>query len=277
MAEEPEVNEWESVADAWEANRQRVFDTFRTASDWLVEAIGPQPGQVVLDVAAGPGETGFLVADAVGPKGRVISSDLAPTMVAAARRGAKARGLANVDCRMMDAQALDLDDDSVDAAISRLGLMLVPDPAAAFRELRRVVRSGGTVAYAVIGAPDQNQWMALMMGALMQNGHQPVTGNPFELGGPFGLSSPDLNAEMLRSAGFVDIQIEQISGAMTVVDADDYWDAQSSLAGPVKATVEQLTDDERAIVRATLAGMMAGFEAEGGFALPSQLVGVRAS
>jgi hypothetical protein len=64
---------------------------------------------------------------------------------------------------------------------------------------------------------------------------------------------------------------------MTVVDADDYWDTQSSLAGPVKATVEQLTDDERAIVRATLAGMMAGFEAEGGFALPSQLVGVRAS
>src|SRR5215204_1980415 len=163
MAEEPQVNEWESVAEAWEANRQRVFDSFSTASDWLVEAIGAQPGQVVLDVAAGPGETGFLVAEAVGPEGRVISSDLAPTMVAAARRGAEARGLANVDCRVMDAQALDLGDDAVDAAISRLGLMLVPDPAAAFRELRRVVHSGGAVAYAVIGTPDQNQWMALMM------------------------------------------------------------------------------------------------------------------
>lgn len=277
MAEEAQVNEWESVADAWEANRERVFELFRTASDWLVEAIDPQPGQVVLDVAAGPGETGFLVADAVGPSGRVISSDLAPTMVAAARRGAEARGLANVDCRILDAQALDLDDASVDAAISRLGLMLVPDPAAAFRELRRVVRAEGTVAYAVIGAPDQNAWMALMMGALMQNGYQPVTGNPFELGGPFGLSSPDLNAEMLRAAGFVDIHIEQISGAMTVVDADDYWDTQSSLAGPVKATVEQLTSDEQATVRATLAGMMGPFEADGGFALPSQLVAVRAS
>ena len=88
MAEAADISEWESVADAWEANRQRVFDFFRTASDWLVEAIGPQPGQVVLDVAAGPGETGFLVAEAVGPEGRVISSDLAPTMVAAARRGA---------------------------------------------------------------------------------------------------------------------------------------------------------------------------------------------
>jgi ubiquinone/menaquinone biosynthesis C-methylase UbiE len=277
MAERAQANEWESVADAWEANRQRVFDFFRAASDWLVEAIDPQPGQVVLDVAAGPGETGFLVAEAVGPNGRVICSDLAPTMVAAARRGAEARGLANVECRVMDAQALDLEDDSVDATISRLGLMLVPDPVAAFRELRRVVRSGGTVAYAVIGAPDQNQWMALMMGALMQNGHQPVTGNPFALGGPFGLSSPDVNAEKLRTAGFADIRIELISGAMTVVDADDYWETQSSLAGPVKATIEQLTDDERATVRATLAAMMAPFETEDGFALPYQLVAVRAS
>ncbi len=197
MADEADLNEWEAVAQAWEANRERVFDFFRTASEWLVEAIDPKPGQIVLDVAAGPGETGFLVADAVGPEGSVISSDLAPTMVDAARRGASSRGLTNVECRVMDAQALDLDDDSVDAAISRLGLMLVPDPAAAFRELRRVVRSAGTVAYTVIGAPDQNQWMALMMGALMQHGHQPATGNPFELGGPFGLSSPDVNAELL--------------------------------------------------------------------------------
>ncbi len=277
MAEEPPVNEWESVAEAWEANRQRVFDSFRVASDWLVEAIDPRPGQVVLEVAAGPGETGFMVAEAVGPTGRVISSDLAPTMVAAARRGVEARGLANVDCRLMDAQALDLEDDAVDAAISRLGLMLVPDPAAAFGELRRVVRPGGTVAYAVIGAPEHNQWMALMMGALMQNGHQPVTGNPFELGGPFGLSSPDVNAEMLRAAGFADIRTEQVSGTMAVADADDYWVIQSSLAGPVRATVDQMTDDERATVRASLAGMLAPFETPDGFALPFQLVAVRAS
>src|SRR5690606_27972783 len=155
----------------------------------------------------------------------------------------------NVDCRVMDAQALDLEDESVDAAISRLGLMLVPDPAAAFRELRRVVRPTGTVAYAVIGAPDQNPWIALMMGALMQNGHQQATGNPFELGGSFGLSSPAVNAGLLRAAGFVDIEIEQIPGAMTVPDADDYWATQSSLTGPVKATVERLSHDEREAVR----------------------------
>ena len=277
MADEPDLNEWEAVAGAWEANRERVFDFFRTASEWLVEAIDPKPGQIVLDVAAGPGETGFLVADAVGPEGSVISSDLAPTMVDAARRGASSRGLSNVDCRVMDAQALDLDDDSVDAAISRLGLMLVPDPAAAFRELRRVVRSAGTVAYTVIGAPDQNQWMGLMMGALMQHGHQPVTGNPFEQGGPFGLSSPDVNAELLRGAGFVDIHIEQIPGAMSIVDADDYWETQSGLAGPVKVAVEQLTADEQTAVQTTLAETMAPFEVQGGFALPTELVAVRAS
>ncbi len=277
MPEEAHLDEWESVADAWEANRDRVFDFFRTASDWLVAAVDPQPGQVVLDVAAGPGETGFLISGIVGENGRVISTDLAPTMVAAARRGAAARGLENVECRVMDAQALDLGDDSVDGAVSRLGLMLVSDPAAAFAQLRRVIRPGGALAYAVIGAPDRNQWMSSMMGALLQNGHAPVSGDPFAIGGPFGLASPDTNASLLRDAGFTDIEVELIPGSMTVVDADDYWRTQASLAGPVKATVERLTEDERAAVRETLAGMVAPFQGDAGLALPSQLVAVRAA
>lgn len=68
---------------------------------------------------------------------------------------------------------------------------------------------------------------------------------------------------MLREAGFVDIEVEQIPGVMTVADLDDYWVTLSRLAGPVKATVDQLSDDERAAVRAALAGMMAPFQACG--------------
>ena len=64
---------------------------------------------------------------------------------------------------------------------------------------------------------------------------------------------------------------------MGIVDTDDYWETQSGLAGPVKATVEQLTADEQAAVQATLAEMMAPFEVQGGFALPTELVAVRAS
>ena len=99
---------WDSVARGWEEYRDRVFSGFRPVSEWLVEHADPQPGQTVLELAAGPGETGFLAAARVGPEGRLISTDLAPRMVEAAQRGVDAAGLANVECRVMDAQSLEL-------------------------------------------------------------------------------------------------------------------------------------------------------------------------
>ncbi len=276
MAGNADSSGWESVADAWEANRSRVFESFRSSSDWLVDAVDPQPGQVVLEVAAGPGETGFLVAERVGADGRVISTDLAPTMVEAARKGATSRGLDNVECRVMDARELDLPEDSVDAAICRLGLMLVSDPASAFRELRRVVRPGGRIAYTVIGAPDKNQWMGLIMGALVQLGHRPSGGDPSAFGGPFSLSSPEVNEELLREAGFANVEVEEISGAMTFEGVDDYWEVQTSLAEPVKATVMGMAAEQREAVRSTLDGMLTPFQTGGGFDLPTQVVALRA-
>src|SRR5690348_17933161 len=96
---EESLRQWRFVARAWEENRERMFCDLRAVSERLVEQIDPQVGQTVLEVAAGPGETGFLAAARVGPTGRLISRDFAPEMVAAARRGADQRGLANVECR----------------------------------------------------------------------------------------------------------------------------------------------------------------------------------
>src|SRR5437773_11652339 len=86
---------WDSIAPGWERHRQRLFESARSVSDWLVEAISPEPGQTVLELSAGPGKTKFLVADRIGPTGRVLSTDLAPAMVEAARKSAETRGLAN--------------------------------------------------------------------------------------------------------------------------------------------------------------------------------------
>ena len=126
----------DALAAAWERNRDRLFAAGRAVSDWLIDQIDPQPGQTILELAAGPGETGFLVAERVGPDGQVISTDLGPGMVAAARRGAEARGLTNVECRVMDAQQIDLPDASVDGVLSRFGIMLVPEPARVLTGIR---------------------------------------------------------------------------------------------------------------------------------------------
>jgi len=268
---------WDAVAGAWEEHRARVFAGFRHVSDWLVERADPQPGETVVDLAAGPGETGFLAAERVGEDGSVISTDLAPGMVEAARRGAAARGLDNVECRVMDAQAMDLADDSVDAVICRLGFMLMPDPGRALHEVRRVLRPGGRLAYAVIGPPDENAWMSLMVMSFVSRGHLPGGGDPFGPGGPFSLADPERNADLVRAAGFADVDVDRLTGTFEFADVDDHWDFQMAVAGPVADMAAAVDADELAEVKQALAAAMEPHRSGDGYALSSHLVGVVAS
>ncbi len=128
------------VAAAWERHRQRMFESQRPASDWLVGHLDAREGQTVLELAAGPGETGFLVAERIGPQGKLISTDVVPEMVEAARQGAAARGLHNVEFLIMDAQQIELPAASVNGVVCRFGLMLMPEPERALAEVRRVLR-----------------------------------------------------------------------------------------------------------------------------------------
>src|SRR5213080_4193088 len=149
LPQPPEIAEL--VASSWERHREFLFEGQRAVSEWLVDQIDPRPGETILELAAGPGETGFLAAERVGADGRLISTDLSAGMIDAARRGADARGLRNVEFRVMDAQQNDLPDESVDGVLSRFGVMLMPEPGTALREAKRVLRDGGRLAYAVWG------------------------------------------------------------------------------------------------------------------------------
>lgn len=268
---------WDSVAGGWEQHRARIFDGFRHVSEWLVAQAAPQPGETIVDLAAGPGETGFLAADRVGQRGRVLSTDLAPGMVEAARRGATDRQLDNVECRVMDAQAMDLPDSSVDAVICRLGFMLMPDPGRAFHEVRRVLKPGGRLAYAVIGAPDRNAWMSLMVMSFVSRGHAPGGGNPFGPGGPFSLADPTRNAELLEAAGFTNIDVHDLTGAFEFADVDDHWNFQLAIAGPVADMAAALDADELGEVKTALSTAMEPHKSGDSFALSSHLIGVVAS
>lgn len=268
---EEALRQWSAVAPAWDRYRDRLFSDVRSVSEWLVEQVDPQPGQTLLELTAGPGETGFLAAARLGPTGRLICSDFVPAMVAAASRGAAERGLDNVECRVLDAQRIDLPDGSVDGVLSRFGLMLVPGQERAITEMRRVLRQGGRCAYATWGPPERNPWIFQVVAALLQNGVAPP-GDPFAPGGLFSLSTAERNHALAGIGGFSDVTVEELTGVMRFDDLDDYWTHVSEVAGPVAELIGSLSAGQVEAVRATLAPSVAPYERGGALELPWQAV-----
>ena len=118
--------DWDSQAASWFAEREAFLAATRPIHEWLVNHLEPAAGQRVLEVAAGPGDTGFLAAKRLG-SGRLLSTDLSPSMVDAARKRGAELGVENADYRVLDAQAMDLEDASFDGVICRWGFMLMPE------------------------------------------------------------------------------------------------------------------------------------------------------
>jgi ubiquinone/menaquinone biosynthesis C-methylase UbiE len=122
----------------------------------MLERTVPQPGDQVLELACGPGGVGLTAAERVGPTGVVVLSDLVPEMTRIAASRAQAMGVTNVIIRELDLQQIDEPDASYDVVLCREALMLVPDPARAAAEIRRVLRPGGRTAVAVWGPRSRN-------------------------------------------------------------------------------------------------------------------------
>ena len=132
------LESWQGMAAGWERRREDIERVTLPVSEWMVHALDPQPGDTVLELAAGPGGTGFSAAALVGDQGRLISSDFSSEMVEVARRRAAELGLVNVEHRVMDAEEISFEDGSVDGVLCRFGFMLMPDPAVALAETRRL-------------------------------------------------------------------------------------------------------------------------------------------
>jgi SAM-dependent methyltransferase len=266
---------WGRIATGWEERREWMMEITGLVNRWLAEKADPQPGQTVLEIAAGTGDLGFAVAERVGQDGHVISSDFAPEMVEVARRNGQAQGVANVEHRVMDAERMDLDDDSVDAVVCRWGFMLMADPGAALKETRRVLRDGGPLAFAVWRTPDVNPWAALPGMTLVQRGHMP----PPEPGAPgiFALGEADRIRELVTGAGFGEPELEEISFDFRYADADDFWDALVSLAGPLAKAVSELSEEERQATREAVLDSIEPYRNEdGSYTAPASTWGVLA-
>lgn len=261
----------EAVAPGWERRRAFVEDVAAPVREWLIRELAPQQGDTVLELAAGAGDTGFDAADAIGPDGRLISTDFSPTMVDSTRRRGADRGVENVEYRVVDAQRIELDGDSVDHALCRFGYMLMPDPASALAATRRVLRPGGRLAFAVWGPPEANPNFAVLGMTLVQAGHMP----PPDPEGPsvFALASEERLRTLLDAAGFGEVRTEEVPVRFRYADLDDYLAVTKDTAGPIAVVLQGLSDDEMKAVRDRIEEGFAPFAADDGdYELPGRAV-----
>jgi SAM-dependent methyltransferase len=257
---------WVAMAPGWERWRAQLEEAMAPVRTWLIGELAPRPGDTMLELSAGAGDTGFAAAAIVGEHGRLISTDFSPDMVEVARRRGAELALDNVDYRVMDAERIDLDADSVDGVLCQSGYMLMADPAAALSETRRVLRPGGRLALSVWGAPERNPWASIGGRILVERGHMP----PPEPGSPgiFSMASEERTRALLEGAGLTAVRTEEVPMRWTFRNLDEYERWVTEVAGAFAMVVRGLSADERDALRSQLAEAFVPFAADGGYELP---------
>jgi SAM-dependent methyltransferase len=236
----------------------------------MVRALDPQPGDTVLELAAGPGDVGFAAAPLLGDEGRLISSDFSSEMVEVARRRAKELGLRNVEHRQIDAEDIPLEEHSVDGVLCRFGLMLMPDPEAAVAETRRVLRPGGRLALAVWSTAQRNPWISIAGRILDELGHAPPT-DP-DAPGPWVLADHERLHDLLAGGGFSAVHIEEVPILLKYDDVADYVAVSTETSGMLARIWREVSDEEQEVITARLSEDFQPFAVDGGYKLPGVAV-----
>ena len=269
------LENWAAMAAGWERAREEREKIAAPVTEWLVRELAPKPGDTVLELAAGQGDVGYEIAPIVGESGRLISSDFSPAMAEIARRRSAELGLTNVEHRSLDAEQIDLADSSVDGVVCRWGYMLMPDPAAALAETRRVLRSGGRLAFAVWSSGARNPWVSVAGRILVTHGHMP----PPEPGEPgmFVLGDAELLGRLVENARFANVRMEDVPVYNHYPSVEEYVRRSSEMGGIFSRAWADAPAQEQERMKDEFREAFAPFAVDDGYKLPGVSLCVVAS
>jgi len=253
---------WDLAVDDYEPLWAAQLAAAQTA---LLALAAPAPDERVLDVACGTGLVTFDAAWEIGRGGSALGVDISGQMIDAARRRAEDRRAPNISFARMDAEALDLPDASFDVVLCSLGLMYVPDPEQAVREMRRVLRPGGRMALAVWGERARCGWSPVF-----EIVDAEVTSDVCPLF--FHLGHADRLAQLCRTAGFEDVAHRRIASPLEYADADEACDA-AFIGGPVALAWSRFDAETRDRVRTRYVEAIGPWRQDDGrYELPGEFV-----
>jgi SAM-dependent methyltransferase len=209
----------EQAGPIWVENQARLDEQIRPHGELALARLAAAPGERVLDLGCGCGDTTLALAARVGADGYVLGVDISVPMLARARDRAAEAGLRQVELEAADVQTAALGEARFDAAFSRFGVMFFSAPEAAFANVRRALRPGGRLGFVCWRPVVENAWVGVPMRAAAEVLPLPPPPPP-DAPGPFSFADAARVRRILEAAGFEAIALEPADLAMTPAGGD---------------------------------------------------------
>ena len=255
--------QWQEAAEAWH-RWDPVFDGWLgEATELLLDRTGVSAGSRVLDIAAGSGGQSLAAARRGA---QVLATDISPNILGEAEAAARAAGL-ELQTQVVDGEELDVEPASFDAAISRLGLMYLPDKHRALTRAAASLRPGGRYGAIVFSEPDRNAFFSLPVSIIRRRAGlpAPAPGQP----GPF--SAANLG-ELLEDAGFAGVEVHRVAAPLRLASAAECTRLERESFGALHAMLATVSEAERTATWAEVESALGAFEEPGGFVGPCELL-----
>ena len=269
----------QEATDAWSGP---LFDRFVRFRPYVAEGLGahgevameahpPRPGDRVLDIGCGFGDTTRRLAELVGAEGEAVGVDVSEPFLDLAREEAAKAGVANVDYRLGDAQIADLGG-PYDYVFSRMGVMFFANPVAALRNVRAAMRPGGRATFVVWRRKLDNPWVWEAEQVVEQYlEHPEETEEPTCGPGPFSMANADTISEQLQIAGFEAIELRRNDLPMPMGTLDNAVDLTMAIgpAGEVLRLWGDRAEEIRPRIASEIRAALAQFETADGVWAPA--------
>jgi ubiquinone/menaquinone biosynthesis C-methylase UbiE len=263
--------QWEAAAEAWDRWGGFLGQWLGPATQAMLDMAAVGSGARVLDVAAGAGEQTLAAARRVGPLGRVLATDISPTILRHAKAQAATAGLMNIETQELDGERHDsLPEASFDAAICRVGLIYFPDQQRALAGIRRALRPDGKLAAVVYSRPEKNEFFSIPVGIIRRRAQlpPPVLGQP----GPFSLGGDGVLAQVLERAGFRHVEVRRIDSPVRLPAAADCVRFERESFGALHQMMAALSETERRETWREIERELGRFQGREGFVGPCEML-----
>jgi SAM-dependent methyltransferase len=263
---------WSGVLfDRFVEYRDLIVEGLRAHGDAAMRLYPPEPGNRVIDIGCGFGDTTQQLARLVGPDGQAVGVDVSEPFIRASIAEAAEAGVENVEFFAADVQVGDLQG-PYDYAFSRMGLMFFANPVQALRNIRGSLRPGGRLVGAVWRRKLDNEWLNRAEQATEQYLEEPEEPEDVRCGpGPFSMANPDTVSEQLQIAGFEQPTFTRCDIPIKIGNDLDHAVAFNMALGPAAELLRICPAEEvdrlRPMVERDIRNVLADYVEDGGLVL----------